>query len=67
MATEVKIETTKTYATRANAIKAVEKIYGSNNTLRFFIMPMDDGRFAPIFLGEKAVTAGVHFNFTVVG
>lgn len=57
------------YATRANAIKAVEKKFdlAQDNDLRFFIMQTEAGRFFPVFVGERAVQAGVHFHFNVVG
>ncbi len=66
MAKLIKFETTKTYATEANAIKAVEKIYAGENNLRYFIMPTVDGRFYPIFVGQEALQRMVHFNFHVV-
>jgi hypothetical protein len=55
----------KTYATAENARKAVNAKYPSEE-LRYFVFQTDDGRFAPVFLGEAAVQAGVHFNFHVV-
>ena len=62
----LKLECVKSYATEENAKKAVEKLY-ANSDLRYFIARTDDGRFFPVFLGQEAVTAGVHFNFNVVG
>ncbi len=59
------IEATKTYATEANAVKAVVK-KGFDN-LRFFVMQNKEGRFFPVFVGEIAVQHGVHFHFNVVG
>jgi hypothetical protein len=56
----------KTYATRENARKAAWKVYGTSD-LRFMIVQVESGRFTPVFLGEKAVSAGVHFNFPVAG
>lgn len=75
MAQLINIEPVKTYATRENAIKAVEKkgftdsvtIRGIEQNLRYFIHTHTDGRFFPIFLGEAAVQAGVHFHFNVIG
>lgn len=67
MATEVKIEATKTYVTRENAVKAAQKLYGHNSVLRFVVIQLEDGRFTPVFIGQSAVTAGVHFNFNVLG
>lgn len=60
----VEFKVTKTYATKVNAVKAAEAKYGQHD-LRYFIMPTDDGRFFPVFLGEAAVQAGVHFDFHV--
>ena len=63
---EIKIVPNKTYASRANAVKAVEK-FPAFIEARYFITCGDDGRFFPIFVGEKAVQLGVHFHFNVVG
>jgi len=67
MATELKIEAAKTYVTRENAIKAAQKLYGHNDALRFVVIQLEDGRYTPVFIGQSAVGAGVHFNFSVVG
>lgn len=56
----------KTYATRENAIKAVEKKEFSDN-LRYTILIHEDGRFFPCFLGMSAIEAGAHFHFNVIG
>jgi hypothetical protein len=61
----------KTYATRDNAIKAVDKTFGPRVTqtgfekLDFVIVANAEGRFFPLFLGERAIQAGVHFHFCV--
>ena len=61
----------KTYATRDNAIKAVDKAFGPRVTqtgfekLDFVIVANAEGRFFPLFLGERAIQAGVHFHFCV--
>lgn len=61
----------KTYATRDNAIKAVEKAFGDRMTqvgkerLDFVIVSNPEGRFFPLFLGERAIQAGAHFLFCV--
>ncbi len=62
----IELTPVNTYATKANAIKAVEKKYGTNGESRFFIMQSDDGRFFPVFCGMQALNEGVHFNFNVV-
>lgn len=58
----------RTYATEANAIKAVEKRFpeSDDDGLRYIIMPTPEGRFYPVFIGNSAVHAGVHFHFHVV-
>jgi len=61
----------KTYATAANAIKAVEKVFpptGDNNLTYFLARTLDEkARFFPVFLGERAVQHGAHFHFNVAG
>ena len=64
---QIELTPVKTYASKANAVKAVEKKYGNNGTSRFFIMQTDEGRFFPVFVGLHALNEGVHFNFNVVG
>lgn len=69
-ATLIELTPTKTYATRENAIKAVEKKFGDRqfrlNQL-YFIATHTDGRFFPVFIGERAVQEMIHFSFNVVG
>lgn len=74
MAKLFKLVAFKTYASEANAIKAVEKKYPSDTgnpryagNLRYFIHRSDDGRFFPVFVGEAAIVAGVYLHFNVVG
>jgi hypothetical protein len=62
---QIKIEAAQTYKTEYNALKAVQD--RGFDGLRFFIMTNEAGRFFPVFLGEAAVQAGVHFHFNVVG
>jgi len=70
MAKQIKLQPTKTYATEANAVKAVEKHFPADaawaSHLTYFIMPTQDGRFFPVFIGERAIQAMVHFKFHVV-
>lgn len=64
----IDLTASKTYASKANAIKAVEKKFGDRDDmkhLRYFIYTDDNGRFFPIFLGEAAIQAMVHFHFSV--
>lgn len=65
----IKLEANKTYATEANATKAVEKKFpeSDNDGLTYFLQRTEDGRFFPVFLGERALQAGVHFHFNVAG
>lgn len=62
------IEPVKTYATRENAVKAIERIFEKyeGETLRFSILTHKDGRFFPVFIGMNAIKAGVHFHFNVI-
>jgi hypothetical protein len=68
MAKLIILEPNKTYATAANAVKAVEKVFpsGDDDGLRYTIQRTDDGRYFPVFIGMKAVEHGVHFRFHVV-
>ena len=62
----------KTYATKANALKAVEKVFGANEPhfgsadVRFVLMQNDEGRWFPIFFGQSALSNGVHHKFSVM-
>jgi len=70
MAILIKIEGVRTYATRDNAIKAVEKVPGLKDLdIRYFIHTTEDEpcRYFPVFIGIEAVQAGLHFKFNVVG
>lgn len=51
----------KTYLTKDNARAAVRK--AGFEHLRHVIMQADNGRFHPLFLGQDAVSEGVHFHF----
>lgn len=68
MAKLISLTSNRTYATEANAIKAVEKRFpeSDDDGLRYIIMRTHDGRFYPVFVGTSAVHAGVHFHFHVV-
>ena len=59
----------RTYATVANAHKAVEKAIGHykfDRAQTYFIMTHSDGRFFPVFVGERAIQGLIHFKFNVV-
>ena len=61
----------RTYATYDNAVKAVEKKFGPNHEhfgsadLHYIIAATAEGRFYPVFIGESALRAGVHFYFPI--
>lgn len=65
----LQLEPAKTYKTRANAIAAVQKVYGANHAhagtadARYVIMQNEAGRFFPLFIGTSAIAAGAHFHF----
>ena len=65
MAKLVEVTPNKTYATKDNVIKAVNK-YARFDNLRYIITTNDDGRFYPVFIGESAVNAQAFFVFPVV-
>lgn len=69
MARYIKLEATKTYASIENAVKAVEKKFpeADNDGLTYIMMKTEDNRYYPVFLGERALQAGVHFHFHVAG
>lgn len=76
MIREIQFETcstTKTYATAENARKAVVEYFGGEEkmkadtaSLRFFITQAGNGRWVPVFVGQEALSAGMHFRFHVV-
>lgn len=73
MARYVELTGNKTYATRENAVKAVDKFMAAlpDKGARFedqtyFVHTGADGRFFPVFVGERAIQAMLHFHFNVV-
>lgn len=70
---KIQIKGVKTYKTVANAEKAVrdagcdELISHRNLPIRWFVTQGEDGRYFPVFIGEDAVQAGIHFKFNVIG
>ena len=62
---EFTITAPRTYATKENARKAVEK--AGIEHVRHFYMTNDEGRWFPVFVGQNALDHGVHFRFNVVG
>lgn len=63
-----KPEANRTYASEANALKAVYAKYpaDSQDHLDFIIFKTEEGRYFPIFYGERALQAMVHFHFNVI-
>ena len=65
------LEAPKSYATRENAIKAVQKKFGPNHEhfgsadVRYVVLQGADGRWFPLFIGTSALDHGVHFHFNV--
>jgi hypothetical protein len=61
----------KGYATRENAVKAVEKAFGPHHghfgsaDVRYLIAVTAEGRFLPVFIGQSAVENTVHTKFHV--
>lgn len=69
MAREITLTPCKTYASKANVEKAIAKYpqIAENDNLRYFIEQTPEGRFFPVFVGQEAAHAGVHFVFNVIG
>ena len=68
-AKQFEITPVRTYATKENAVKAVAKAYGEykfDKVQSYFIMTHTDGRFFPVFVGERAIQALIHFKFNVI-
>ena len=64
----VTLTPSKTYASHANALAAVRKVFGAETELRYLVLRDEPtGRYFPVFLGDDAVQAGAHFHFHVVG
>lgn len=68
MAKLITLEANRTYATPENAVKAVEKKFpeAGNDGLIYFLQRTEDGRYFPVFVGQRALQAMVHFHFNVV-
>jgi hypothetical protein len=66
-----KLTPTKTYALKANVVRAVEKFYGPNEDhfgsadVRHVVVQGDDLRWFPIFIGQSALEKGAHHHFCV--
>lgn len=65
MARNVQLESNKTYANEANAIKAVQDKYGDTD-IRFTIVYNKEGRCYPILFGQEALDHQTWFSFVTV-
>ena len=69
MAKLITLTPVRTYKTVENAIKAVEaKIYPTNEMDQTYFIHREEstGRYFPVFIGNRAITAQLHFLFNVV-
>lgn len=70
MSTHLVLVPTRSYATQENAIKAALKVYPdsipANDGLRFVTMQTVEGRWFPVFIGQKALDRMCHFHFNVM-
>lgn len=68
MARLITLESSKTYATWENAVRAVEKTVTNPQlaNLRYFIQRGNDGRYFPVFVGQDCLQHGIHQHFSVV-
>jgi hypothetical protein len=70
---EFTINPVRTYATKQAARKAVARLGLSNvpHTIITAEVTAGDGeiliRYYPLFIGERALSAGAHFHFNVIG
>lgn len=61
----------KTYATEERAVKRAEEIIAGlgdwiGPKMTYIIMIADNGRYVPVFIGERAVQTGIHFKTHVL-
>lgn len=63
MAHEIPLIPSKTYKTRANAVKAAEKFQAD---VRFMVVCTEEGRYYPVFIGHDAIQLGTHFHHVTV-
>ena len=65
--------TSKTYKTEEKAVKRAEellfKLNGFNEarSQKYIIMIADNGRYVPVFIGERAIQMGLHHHAHVLG
>lgn len=60
----------RTYASAENAVKAVLKVFPADaeyyNNLTYILQRTADGRFFPVFVGERALQAMAHMHFNCI-
>lgn len=54
----------KTYATKANVLKALASF--NEASFQYMIVRNDEGRWFPICIGPEALRAGTHFHFVTM-
>lgn len=55
----------RSYKTVANLEKAISYLEGKYRYI--IVTDLDTGRFFPVFIGQEAVQAGLHFQWGVAG
>lgn len=63
------VQTRQTYATYANARRALERVLasvGASGTVPYLIAATPDGRYAPVLVGQRFIQFA-HHGVTVVG
>ena len=66
MHNRINLKPSRTYKTFEGADKAAQAIVTNGEPLRYLIVFGNDGRYFPVFVGESAVSACVHFTHCVV-
>lgn len=69
MARLIELTPVRTYATIKNAVAAVDKKIPPDQAmeLTYFIHREEaTGRYFPVFVGERALKAGLHFHFNII-
>lgn len=63
--------TSKTYATEEGAVKRAEAIVANLHEMfknqTYIIMQADNGRYVPVFVGQRALEAGLQFHAHILG
>lgn len=69
MNVQIQFKPDRTYKTKERAVEEANKftLPEGQGVLRYFIGQTENGRFFPVFVGEKALQSGVHFTHSVIG